>query len=170
MRRFAWRLQRVLDIKAKQEQIKTQELFVITDKLTQARSSLLAQQQILRDILESIANEDPKKRLDKQEFFLRNSATTDELIKKLKTNICELEIKQKEKVAEVLKLRRFKESLERLREQAQRKYIEAQEKLEQKQFDETATLRFTRERCSIEPGTNIKQESDLSVSLQENQK
>ena len=170
MRRFAWRLQRVLDIKAKQEQIKTQELFAITERLTQTRSNLLAQQQILRDILESIANENPKERLDKQEFFLRNSAATDELIKNLKTSICELEIKQKEKIAEVLKLRRFKESLERLREQAQRKYIEAQEKLEQKQLDETATLRFTRERQSIEQGTNMKQESDLSVSLQENQK
>ena len=170
MRRFAWRLQRVLDIKAKQEQIKTQELFVITDKLTQTRSSLLAQQQILRDILESIANEPPKERLSKQEFFLRNSAATDELIKKLKANIRELEIKQKEKIAEVLKLRRFKEGLEHLREQAQRKYIEAQEKLEQKQLDETATLSFTRERHSIEQETNLKQESDLSVSLQENQK
>ena len=170
MRRFAWRLQRVLDIKAKQEQIKTQELFVITDKLTQMRSSLLAQQQILRDILESIANETPKERLSRQEFFLRNSAATDELIKQLKANICELEIKQKEKIAEVLKLRRFKESLEHLREQAQRKYIEAQEKLEQKQLDETATLSFTRERHSIEQETNLKQESDLSVSLQENQK
>jgi flagellar export protein FliJ len=170
MRRFAWRLQRVLDIKAKQEQIKTQELFVITDKLTQMRSSLLAQQQILRDILESIANEPPKERLSKQEFFLRNSAATDELIKQLKANICELEIKQKEKIAEVLKLRRFKEGLEHLREQAQRKYIEAQEKLEQKQLDETATLSFTRERHSIEQETNLKQESDLSVSLQENQK
>ena len=120
MRRFAWRLQRVLDVKAKQEQIKTQELFVITDKLAQTRSSLLAQQQILRDILESIANEKPGERLGKQEFFLRNSAATDELIKKLQASIRELEVKQKEKVAEVLKLRRFKESLERLREQAQR--------------------------------------------------
>ena len=83
MRRFAWRLQRVLDVKAKQEQIKTQELFVITDKLAQTRSSLLAQQQILRDILESIANEKPGERLGAQEFFLRNSAATDELIKKL---------------------------------------------------------------------------------------
>jgi flagellar protein FliJ len=170
MRRFAWRLQRVLDIKAKQEQIKTQELFAITDKLTQARSNLLAQQQILRDILESIANENPKERLDRQEFFLRNSAATDELIKNLKTSICELEIKQKEKIAEVLKLRRFKESLERLREQAKRKYIETQEKLEQKQLDETATLSFAREKRNIEQETNLKQKSDLSVSLQENQK
>ena len=170
MRRFAWRLQRVLDVKAKQEQIKTQELFVITDKLAQTRSSLLAQQQILRDILESIANEKPGERLGAQEFFLRNSAATDELIKKLQANVRELEVKQKEKVAEVLKLRRFKEGLERLREQAQRKYIEEQEKLEQKQLDETATLSFARERNSIGPETHIKQNTDLSVSLQEKQK
>ncbi len=170
MRRFAWRLQRVLDVKAKQEQIKTQELFVITDKLAQTRSSLLAQQQILRDILESIANEKPSERLGAQEFFLRNSAATDELIRKLQANVRELEVKQKEKVAEVLKLRRFKEGLERLREQAQRKYIEEQEKLEQKQLDETATLSFARERHSIEQGTHLKQNTDLSVSLQEKQK
>jgi flagellar protein FliJ len=170
MKRFVWRLQRVLDVKSKQEQIKTQELFVITDKLAQTRTSLLAQQQILRDILESIANEKPEDRLGKQELFLRNSAATDELIKKLQASVRELEIKQKEKVAEVLKLRRFKESLERLREQAQRKYIEEQEKLEQKQLDETATLRFSRERRNIEPETNLRQETALSVSLQENQK
>jgi flagellar biosynthesis chaperone FliJ len=160
----------VLDVKAKQEQIKTQELFVITDKLAQTRSSLLAQQQILRDILESIANEKPRERLGAQEFFLRNSAATDELIKKLKANVRELEAKQKEKVAEVLKLRRFKEGLERLRQQAQRKYIDEQEKLEQKQIDETATLSFARERRSIGPQMNLMQKTDLTVSLQEKQK
>jgi flagellar biosynthesis chaperone FliJ len=160
----------VLDVKAKQEQIKTQELFVITEKLTQTRSNLLAQKQILRDILESIVNENPKDRLGKQEFFLRNSAATDELIKKLQANVRELEVKQKEKIAEVLKLRRFKEGLERLREQAQRKYIEEQEKLEQKQLDETATLSFSRERRTFEAETNIRQETALAISLQEKQK
>ena len=57
-------------------------------------------------------------------------------------SIEELEAKQKEKIAEVLKLRRFKESLERLREQAKKRYIEEQDKIEQKQLDETATLGF----------------------------
>jgi len=166
MRRFVWRLQRVLDVKAKQEQIKTQELFVITEKLAQTRSSLLAQQQILRDILESITNENAKERLSKQEFFLKNSAATDEQIKKLKTEVIELEAKQKEKIAEVLKLRRFKESLEKLKEQAQKKYIEEQEKLEQKQLDETATLSFAREK-NLETMSAM-QETDLSVNLQEN--
>ena len=84
MRRFVWRLQRVLDIKAKQEQIKTQELFALTEKLAQTRGELLSQQRILRDILESIANENPKDRLSRQEFFLSHSAATDERIKQLR--------------------------------------------------------------------------------------
>ena len=144
MRRFVWRLQRVLDIKTKQEIIKTQELFAITEKLARTRSELLIQQRILRDIFESIAAEFPKQRIGKQEFFLRNSAATDERIRQLQYKVNELESEQKKKVAEVLKVRRFKEALERLREQAKKRFIEEQEKLEQKQMDETATLSFAR--------------------------
>ena len=145
MRRFVWRLQRVLDIKAKQEVIKTQELFALTEKLMQTRGELLAEQRVLMDIFESIANENPKDRVGKQEFFLRHSAATDERIRQLKTSIAEQEAKQREKIAEVLKIRRFKESLEKLREQSKRKFIEEQDKLEQKELDETATLSFSRE-------------------------
>ena len=165
MRRFVWRLQRVLDIRAKQEVIKTQELFAITEKLAQTRGDLFTQQRILKDIIESIGNEKPGNRLGKQEFFLRNSAATDERIKQLRANAAELEAKQKAKIAEVLKLRRFKEALERLREQAKRKFIEEQEKLEQKQLDEAATLNFTRESRESE------KEADeaLSAGIKENE-
>jgi len=168
MRRFVWRLQRVLDIKSKQEQIKTQELFTLTEKLAQTRGELLAQQRILRDVLESIANEDPKDRLSRQEFFLRNSSATDERIRHLRKNIEVLEVKQKDKVAEVLKLRRFKESLERLREQAKKRYIEEQDKIEQRQLDETATMGFTREsRLSAENGeSRYVKSTEIAVSLQ----
>jgi flagellar FliJ protein len=185
MRRFAWRLQRVLDIKAKQEQVKTQELFALTEKLAQTRGELFAQQRILRDILESIAGENPRDRLGKQEFFLRNSAATDERIRELKKSVEQLERKQKEKVAEVLKLRRFKESLERLKEQAKKRYIESQDKLEQKQLDEMATMGFTRpprlppqarpgesRQPADEDDNDVKyvKSTDISVSLQEKQK
>ena len=145
MRRFVWRLQKVLDIRTKQEQIRTQELFALTETLAQTRGELFTQQRILKDILDSIANEKPSERLSRQEFFLRNSAATDERIRQLKKSIAELERKQKEMIAEVLKLRKAKEGLERLREQAKRTFIEAQEKIEQKQLDEIATQSFTRE-------------------------
>ena len=41
MKRFVWRLQRVLDIRKKEEQIKTAELIEITDKLAVTRGKLL---------------------------------------------------------------------------------------------------------------------------------
>jgi flagellar FliJ protein len=145
MRRFVWRLQKVLDIKTKQEQVKTQELFALTEKLAQTRGELFTQERILRDILETIAREKPKERLAEQEFFLRNSAATDEQIRELKKSVEKLEAKQKEMIAEVLKIRRFKEGLERLREQAKKRFIEEEEKLEQKQLDEIATQSFARE-------------------------
>lgn len=144
MKRFVWRLQRVLDIKAKQEQTKKAELVEITEKLAQTRSELLAQKRILENIINGLTEEHPKKRLSKQEFFLKCSATNDELIEKLQGRISELESQQREKIAEVLKLRRFREGLEKLRAKAKTRFIKEQEKLEQKESDEQATISFTR--------------------------
>jgi flagellar biosynthesis chaperone FliJ len=75
---------------------------------------------------------------------LRYSAASDEQIKKLKEKRSELESRQREKIAEVLKLRRFKEGLERLRVEAKAQFIKEQEKLEQKELDEGATVLFVR--------------------------
>ena len=55
-----------------------------------------------------------------------------------------LELQQKEKVTEVLKVRRFKQGLEKLREEAKRQFIAKQEKLEQKESDERAGVAFVR--------------------------
>jgi flagellar export protein FliJ len=144
MRRFVWRLQRVLDIRTKQEQVKTQELFALTEKLAQARGELLTQRGILQGIIESITRERTGERIGKQEFFLRNSSATDEQIKRLEVAVKELENRQKDMIAEVLKIRRSKEGLERLREQAKKRYIEEQDKLEQSQMDEMAVMSFVR--------------------------
>jgi len=145
MRRFVWRLQRVLDIKAKEEEIKKAELLKVTEKLTQKRTELLIQKRTLNEIIAGLAETEPRKRLAEQELFLKNSITTDDLIKQLKRQISQLETEQKEKIAEVLKLRRFKEGLEKLREQAKMEFIKEQEKLDQKELDEMATVRFARE-------------------------
>ena len=145
MRRFVWRLQRVLDIKAKEEEIKKAELLRLTEKLSQKRTELLIQKRILNEIIADLAEIEPQKRLAEQELFLKTSTTTDGLIKLLKVQVNQLEIEHKEKIAEVLKLRRFKEGLEKLREQAKMEFIREQEKLDQKELDEMATVRFARE-------------------------
>ena len=148
MKRFVWRLQRVLDIKKKQEQKTRAELLELTGKIAQRRGELLAKQMILEDIINGLSAEEPKKRLGKQEFFLRYSAASNEQIKKLKDKVSELESQQREKIAELLKVKRFKEGLERLQAEAKIQFIKEQEKLEQKELDEGATVSFVRKKRS----------------------
>ena len=137
----------MLDIKGKQEQIKTQELFALTEKLVSKRGELLSRQGILKEIIARIAEEKADERLREQEFFLRYCSTTDEHIKKLRGELAELESLQRKKITEVLKVRRFKQSLEQLKEQAKRDFISEQEKIEQKQLDEMAAVGFRQRQC-----------------------
>ena len=144
MKRFIWRLQRVLDIRIKEEQKARAELLKLTEKLAETQSELLAWRKMLEEIINDLTVENPKKRLGRQEFFLRYSAASDERIKTLENRIKELELQQRAKIAEVLKLRRVKEGLEKLRTEAKMQFIKEQEKLEQQQLDEGATVLFVR--------------------------
>ena len=144
MKRFVWRLQRVLDIRIKEEQKARAELLKLTEKLAETQSELLAWRKMLEEIINGLTVENPKKRLSRQEFFLRYSAESDKRIKILESMVKELELKQRDKIAEVLKLRRFKEGLEKLRTEAKIRFIKEQEKLEQRQLDEGATVGFVR--------------------------
>jgi flagellar biosynthesis chaperone FliJ len=144
MKRFVWRLQRVLDIRKKEEQKARAELLELTERLAQTRGELLMQQKILEDIINGLTGENPKNRLGRQEFFLKFSVASDKQIKRLEDKVSELESQQRDKIAEVLKLRRFNEGLEKLRTEAKMKFIKEQEKLEQKQLDEGATISFVR--------------------------
>jgi flagellar FliJ protein len=144
MKRFVWRLQRVLDIRTKEEQKARAELFKLTEKLAETQSELMTWRKMLEEIINGLSVGNPKKRLGRQEFFLRYSAASDEQIKKLENMVKELELKQSEKIAEVLKLKRFKEGLEKLRVEAKMQFINEQEKLDQQQLDEGATVLFVR--------------------------
>ena len=150
MKRFVWRLQRVLDIKRKEEETKRAELLELTEKLAQRRGQLLMQKKILEDIIVSIERKDIRKRLVEQEFFLKWSATSDELIKRLKDKIRELESEQRKKITELLRVKRFREGLEKLRAEAKREFIKAEEKLEQKELDEGASISFSRKMLGID--------------------
>ena len=144
MRRFAWRLQRVLDIREKEEQIKRVQLLGITEKLAKMRSELLLQKITLKSMLDSLSEEHPRDRLGKQEFFLKCSTKNDVLVKRLESKINELEVLQKEKIAEVLKAKQFKEGLDKLRVEAKMQFIKEQEKLEQKDADGMTIMNFAR--------------------------
>src|SRR4030042_4188707 len=97
MKRFVWRLQRVLDVKTKQEQIKRIELFRLTETLAGKRSELRMRQRTMQDMLERIAQDASPRRLMAQEFFLRQAATNDEQMRRLRDQIAELGRRQKER-------------------------------------------------------------------------
>ena len=148
MKRFAWRLQKVLDIKSKQEQLKRSELFRIAEQLAVQRGALLMRRRILQDLMTEIQGQGAQTRWNAQAFFLRHAATDDEQIQKLGEEIAALEVRHQEKTAEVLAVRRLKEGLEKLREQAKEQYLREQEKTEQKESDERTTIAFVRQECT----------------------
>ncbi len=150
MKRFVWRLQKVLDVKIKEEQVRRTELFQIVEQLAARRGELLLRQQILQDLMTEIQRRESTQRLNAQEFFLRHAATDDEEIRRLREEIAALGIRHKEKTAEVLAVRRFKEGLEKLRTQAKEEYMREQERLEQKEQDERTTIAFARTESGAE--------------------
>lgn len=144
MKRFVWRLQKVLDIKAKEEQLKQIELFRLTETLAERQSELLMRQQTLRELLGKLRKDRSPERLETQEFFLKHAATNDQLIRTLKKEISDLDVLRKEKTAEVLAAKQFREGLEKLRDEAKKQFIREQEKLEQKEMDDRTSVAFAR--------------------------
>ncbi len=144
MRKFDWRLQRVLEIRIMQEQKARVELFALTEKLAAARCDLLLQKRILENLIKDLSGKNARERLAEQEFFFKNSAAGNEKIKNLEKKIQELELQQKQKLDEVVKLRQAKEGMEKLQAQAKEDYIKEQEKIEQKEMDEDSSIMFVR--------------------------
>ncbi len=146
MRRFVWRLQRVLDVRIKQEQVKRTELFCVIQALAEKRTELLLREQTLQEALSSVGAENSAQRLGEQEMALRYAAVNDEQIRLVREMIRGLEVRQKEKLAELLAVRQSREALERLREETRQRFMQEQETLEQKESDERAVIAFSRSR------------------------
>jgi flagellar FliJ protein len=144
MKRFVWRLQKVLDVRKKQEEIKRIELFRLTETLAGKQSELLMRRIAMQDMIERIAGDTSPERLRAQEFFLKQAATNDEQIRELCKEIAALESRQREKTAELLTIRRSRDSLERLRAETRERFLREHEKLEQKELDDRATITFVR--------------------------
>jgi len=150
MRRFAWRLQKVLDIRRRQEQGRRTELFQTTERLAAKRGELLLRQRVLRDLLAEIGRHEPTQRLRVQEFFLRHAAADDEQMRRLQEEIAALDLRHQEQRAALLALRRSREGLEKLREQAWEQYRREQDRREQKDSDDRTAVAFVRRGGDIE--------------------
>jgi flagellar biosynthesis chaperone FliJ len=148
MKKFVWRAQKVLEVKKIEEQRKKNELLAITESLTNAVGLLIAKKALLKDMLEQLNTKDQMKNLQQRQIFFRHSAINDEAIEEIKRRIAELEKQQREKIAEFLKIRQYRQGLEKLREQAKIKFYDEQEKVDQKQTDEDTVMKYARVKIS----------------------
>ena len=144
MKRFKWKLQRLLDVKAKQEEIKKAQLFALIQKIAEVRQNLLMRQTKLRHMLAELAKEQVQERLRQQQIFLKAATAADEKVKELKKQLEELGTQRKALSAEVLELRQFRKSLEKLRDTAKEQYEAEARQFEQSHLDETANVAFAR--------------------------
>ena len=145
MKRFKWKLQRLLDVKARQEELKKAELLELVQNIATVRQNLLMRQEKLRQMFAELAQEHASKRLRQQQLFLKTVSFADEQIKELKKQLEELETQRTAMMADVLELRRFRKSLEKLRAIAKEEYDFETKKIEQSYLDETANIAFARE-------------------------
>jgi flagellar FliJ protein len=149
MKKFKWKLQRLLDVKARQEELKKAELLALVQNIASVRQNLLMRQVKLQQMFAELAQEEAPDRLRQQQLFLTAVAFADEQIKALKKQLEELETKRTAVMAEVLEMRRFRKSLEKLRAIAKEEYDVETKKSEQCYLDETANIAFAR--AMLEP-------------------
>jgi len=144
MKKFEWRLQKVLEVNQKKLEAKKAELFKISEQLAVTRASLITQKRILQNEIEKVAKEKSSQRLARQQLLLVSCKKNDEIIKRLKGQVQELQILKDKATEEYIKLKKFTDGLEKLREKAKTEHIQQQEKQQQRLADEQTNARFAR--------------------------
>ena len=144
MKKFIWPLQRLLDIKEKQEDFARIELVTITEQIVIVRGQIMMQKTILRGVFSELNQLEPQQRTQRQRECMEYAHVTDAKIKTLHQALEQTEQKRKKKIEEVVKLRKFRKGLEQLRAKALIDYQEQIKQEEQKQLDESITTTFAR--------------------------
>ena len=115
MKKFVWRLQRLLEIKLKQEQVLRGELVALTEQSVAVRGHIMVLKTSIRSQLMELKTLPADERMEAQAFYLEYVPVQDAKIRLLQDQWNELESKRREKLKELLKTQKFRKGLERLR-------------------------------------------------------
>ncbi|MHC4288563.1 MAG: flagellar export protein FliJ [Planctomycetota bacterium] len=144
MKKFRWPLQRLLDVKEKQENFARIELVAITEQIVVIRGQIMMQKTLLRNLFSELNQLDPQQRTPAQRECMEYAHVTDAKIKTLNQSLEQAEQKRKMKVEEIITLRKLRKGLDRLRAKALICYREQVNQAEQKELDESITTTFAR--------------------------
>ena len=144
MGNFVWHLQRVLDVKKKQEQATRIELLHLTEQVAQVRCQLMMRQQALKTILESVARTPSHERMCRQALAMDFAKGSQVRIKAMEEQVEAVQAEKKAKTKALFALKQASEGLERLRTDAERRFMKDLDKKEQKMADELSLLKYAR--------------------------
>jgi flagellar FliJ protein len=144
VKKFIWRLQRLFDLKVKQENVMRTELVSITEQAVALRGRIMLRKSSLRQMLIKLGQKEPKNRLNEQQLVLKYIHVTDKEIKQLELKLTELEELRKEKIKDIMKIRKFRKGLEKLRAGAKAEFLKEFEKFQQNELDDNNTISFAR--------------------------
>ena len=144
MKRFAWRLQRLLDLKVRQHELLKAELVALSEQAAQLRAQIMMQKMMIRSRLAEIRMLSPDQRLHNQQMFLQYAHVLDTRIKNLGEHLAVVDAQRKEKIRHLLDVRKERKSLEKLREKARQDYQVEWNRFEQKAGDEAGGTRYAR--------------------------
>jgi flagellar FliJ protein len=144
MKKFRWRLQRLLDVRQKQEDTLRAELTALTEQTAALRGRILMEKAMLRSRLAELRHVDGDARMRRQQAFMQDVAAVDKQIAVLNDELSAVEQKRQAKVDAMMTVRKFRKALERLRAQAQQTYDRQMHQEQQKDQDESTNAAFTR--------------------------
>ena len=144
MKKFEWRLQRLLDLKVKQENALRGELVAITEKAVALKGRIMMQKSALRQALAELEERQLQSGLYDRQIFFEFVHVTDSKIKALELEMAETEKMRREKIIEIIKMRKFRKGLEKLRAQAKLEFLTEQNKLEQSEMDDRVSISYAR--------------------------
>ncbi|OHB56488.1 MAG: hypothetical protein A2Y07_09185 [Planctomycetes bacterium GWF2_50_10] len=150
MKKFNWRLQRILELKEKQEHLARTELMEITEKIIAIRHAILLRQTNLRQSLAEFGRIEVAQRLPSHELMMRSAKYVGEQISLLRKKMTEFEEVKKQKMEKMLELRKFRKNLEKLRQAAYLQYQEDVKKAQLSELDEIAAIATARQLIAVE--------------------
>ena len=145
MKRFVWRLQRLLDLKTKQQDLIRMELMAMSERIAQIRAGILMHKAEIRSRLAELRQLPPEQRPARQQMFLQFVHVLDTRIRTMEQSAAQLEEQRKQKMNELMEVRKSQKSLEKLRQRAKDAYHQQQEYILQKETDETSSTAYARQ-------------------------
>ena len=139
MRRFRWRLERVLEIRRKQEDGLREKLFRLSVEVVRMRQGIFELEATLRDGFSELAGGEGK--LRDREIYLAAAQRMERRLKEMRGSLREIEGRRREAIGGFEKASRSVKTLERLRAEAAGRHNAAMTKLEQGALDEGAHFR-----------------------------